>query len=200
MLTDTLPISDTPPRAVFVDELGRRARWAGWAGRAITGLSVLYLATMVATMVGAPWVPQLSITGLGPVLAPPRQPTTLALPPTATRIPGPVLGNAPVPSTGGAAKPAQLGGGSASGPPGTSSSAVKAGLQGGPNSAGTATTVAPAPGQGHGPANPGTPPTTAATGQSSTTTTAPGSGHGSVKGPPASLPGSSATAPGRIRH
>ena len=93
--TNPLPVSEIPTREVFVDEQGRRARWAGWAGRAFAGAAMLYLIMMVASMVGAPWVPRLSITGLGPALPPGRQLATLGLPPSATRIPAPVLDKAP---------------------------------------------------------------------------------------------------------
>ena len=79
--------------AVFVDDRGWRVRWLKWAGRAVAASAGVWLGLLVASLVGASWVPHLSLPAVGPSLGA-RTPTGGAgvkLPPSAPVIPAPNL-------------------------------------------------------------------------------------------------------------
>lgn len=56
-----------PDRAVFVDDGGRRARWARRAGSAVGMLALAYLVLAGAALAGAPWVPRAALPSAGSV-------------------------------------------------------------------------------------------------------------------------------------
>lgn len=78
----------TPPPPVFVDESGRRARWVVLFGRLVGGVCLIYVALVIASLLGAPWVPHEALPTVGPSL---RANSPVTLPRTAGRQPAPSL-------------------------------------------------------------------------------------------------------------
>jgi hypothetical protein len=83
-------LDQTDGTPVFVDLSGRRAQWATRVAWTVAGVLVLYLALFVASLTRAPWVPRLTMPGLGPVL-----PQSTAAPPPS--IPGAIEQAQPTP-------------------------------------------------------------------------------------------------------
>lgn len=77
---------------VFVDPHGRRARWATGAGRLAAGATVLYLGLVVASLVGAPWVPRVGLPNVGPAPRTVHNTSAVTLPASAPRQAIPLLG------------------------------------------------------------------------------------------------------------
>jgi hypothetical protein len=85
-------------RSVFVDERGVRARRVAWAGRVCAAGFALYLVAVVASLVGAPWVPKAGLPGVNsalPVHTSPR----VTLPESALRLPSPIPAATPAAPT-----------------------------------------------------------------------------------------------------
>lgn len=73
---------------VFVDDSGRRRRYAVWAGRTIAGVVVLYTVVVAGSLARAPWVPRIAVPGVGDLV--PR-PHSSDLGPNAVGTPAPDL-------------------------------------------------------------------------------------------------------------
>src|SRR5436190_12001930 len=58
---------------VFVDPTGRRAASLRWVARLLTAGGTLYFVLLLASFARAPWVPRVSMPGLGALL-PPTEP------------------------------------------------------------------------------------------------------------------------------
>ena len=89
--------SSTGGTPVFVDPHGRRARWTSVAGRVAGGATVLYLVLVVASLVGAPWVPRVGLPSVGPAPRTVHTTSAVTLPASAPRQAPPILGH---PATG----------------------------------------------------------------------------------------------------
>ena len=85
-------------RSVFVDERGVRARRIAWAGRVCAAGFALYLAAVVASLVGASWVPKVGLPGVNSAL-PVHTSTRVTLPESALRLPSPVPAATPAVQT-----------------------------------------------------------------------------------------------------
>lgn len=81
----------TAGKPVFVDPHGRRARWTGVAGRLAGGATVLYLILVVASLVGAPWVPRVGLPSVGPAPRTVHTTSAVTLPASAQRQAAPNL-------------------------------------------------------------------------------------------------------------
>lgn len=85
--------SSTGGTPVFVDPHGRRARWTSVAGRLAGGATVLYLVLVVASLVGAPWVPRVGLPSVGPAPRTVHATSAVTLPASAPRQAPPILGH-----------------------------------------------------------------------------------------------------------
>lgn len=89
------PLPDPAPsnagQAVFVSDAPRRARVVRWVARIGALLAVAYVVLTAGAMVGASWVPHVSLPGVGPVTLEQHPGATPGLGPTAEQLPTPNL-------------------------------------------------------------------------------------------------------------
>ena len=113
--------SSSGGKPVFVDPHGRRARWTGVVGRLAAGATVLYLILVVASLVGAPWVPRVGLPSVGPAPRTVHTTPAVTLPKSAQRQSPPNLTRTTLAPASPVTTPAgSSGGGTAvTGPPAT---------------------------------------------------------------------------------
>ena len=185
-----------PEAAVFVDASGGRSRWLLAGGRMFAAACAAYLAATTLSVLGAPWVPHLSLPALGnvvPVAHPGHRP---ALP--ASALSTPLLSPATPSSALQASEPASS---PAARAPGTLATRrdPAPGAKSAPWSGATTTALAPvtqAPPTSAPHASHGTGPPTSAP----STTQGPSATGPTGTSPPTSAPGHSGTAPGTVKH
>src|SRR5947209_16624730 len=93
LMVTTMPgPADAPVEAppVFVDDTGRRRRRAIWVGRSIGACFLAYFVLFAAGLARAPWVPRVSLPGVGALL-PGSAPQAPPLGSDATVTPAPDL-------------------------------------------------------------------------------------------------------------
>ena len=78
-------------QAVFVAEAPRRARYLRWTARIGALAASAYVVITAASLVGAPWVPHLSLPGVGTVTLEQHPTATPQLGPGAQALPTPTL-------------------------------------------------------------------------------------------------------------
>ena len=81
-LAPSRPAAGTP---VFVDGSGSRSRRVALAGRVLATGTLAYLVLVVASLVGAPWVPRLALPTVGPTPRTVHAAPAVTLPATAQR-------------------------------------------------------------------------------------------------------------------
>ena len=79
------------PEPIFVDPSGRRQRWARSLGAGVGLAFAAYLVLVAASFARAPWVPSLTLPGIGRVLPGVRNHLPPALGAAAVAIPAPDL-------------------------------------------------------------------------------------------------------------
>lgn len=86
-----------PGTAVFVDGTGNRPRRVALVGRVLAAGTLMYLVLVVASLVGAPWVPRLALPTVGPAPRTVHATPAVTLPPSAHRQATPSLTPVTVP-------------------------------------------------------------------------------------------------------
>jgi hypothetical protein len=151
------------PTPVFVDADGRRGRLVAWVSRALASVLVAYLVLLGGALVGAPWVPRVSLPGVGRVVpgraGPPLAPRIVASP-GATSSPSPprATGGIPPPVLAGAPPPAPPAPTAAAGPVSSSSPSTPTTIGAGPQDVPPAPAAVSAPGRSGEHRRPGTAP------------------------------------------
>ena len=92
--------AETAPPPVFVDDTGRRRRRGQRVGRVVGACFLSYVLLLGASLARAPWVPRVTLPGVGSLLAP-DDPVPPRLGPDALSSPLPELRPAAAPATGG---------------------------------------------------------------------------------------------------